>query len=114
MAEPHVAVARTPRAILSHFTTHQATAPERAMGFNPTQPGKTVLFEQLRADRVIRQASPHLFYVDESRMAARQTEAMTRVAVVAGVAGLLLAGVVGLRARRRKAEQRRVQAASLN
>jgi hypothetical protein len=102
MAEPQVAVARTPRAILSHFTVHEATAPERAMGFNPTQPSETELFEQLRSDGVIRRASPGLFWVDETRLAERQAAAMARVAVVGTVAGLVVAGIAGLRARRRR------------
>ena len=100
LADADVAVARTPRAILAHFTTHQATEPHRAMGFNPTQPGEIVLFERLRAEGVIREASPKLFYVNEGKLAARQGEAAMRVAGVSAVAGLLIIGFSLLRRRR--------------
>jgi hypothetical protein len=119
MAKPHqaadVAVARTSHAILSHFTVHQATHPQRAIGFNPTQPGETALFDQLRGEGVIQQASPGLFWVDETRLAARQVAAATRVATASAVVGLLFAGVGLLQARRRRQiARRRAQAASLN
>ena len=115
MADEYVSVANTPRGILQHFTTHEATAPQRAMGFNPTQDSETQLFRQLRAEGVIREASPNLFYVDEARLARRQTEALTRVLTVGGVAGVLIAGAATLRSRRhRRAERRRAQAASVN
>ena len=100
LTDADVAVARTPRAILAHFTVHQATGPQRAMGFNPTQPGEIVLFERLRAQGVIREASPKLFYVDEDRLAARQAEAAMRVAGASAVAGLLIIGYSLLRRRR--------------
>jgi len=99
LADAHVAVARAPRAILAHFTAHQATGPRRAIGFNPTQPAEIVLFERLRGQGVIREASPKLFYVDEDRLAARQAEAAMRVAGVSAVAGLLIIGVSLLRRR---------------
>jgi hypothetical protein len=104
MAES-VSVARTTRGVLQHFITHQATAPMRAMGFNPTQDSERVLFDGLRADGVIREASQGLFYVDEERLAAQRGEALTRVLAV-GAVGAAIGGLLMLRSRRRRRRDR--------
>lgn len=105
MADAHVAVARTQRAIVVHFTAHAADAPERAMGFNPTRNSEAALFGRLRAQGVVREASPGLFYVDRERLAARRSAAAVRVLGVGAAAGVLLAGLGALRTRRRQAEK---------
>lgn len=102
MANAQVAVARTPRGILVHFTAHAADAPERAMGFNPTQAGETALFRRLRQEGVIREASAGLFYVDRAALAAHRSAAAVRVLGVTAVGGVLLAGLAAFRSRRRR------------
>ena len=101
MADAHVSVAKTHRGVLQHFLTHQADAPLRAMGFNPTQDSEEVLFRQLRTQGVIREASPNLFYVDEATLAAQRAQALTRVLSVAAV-GAAIGGLFVLRSRRRQ------------
>jgi len=106
MADETVSVARTQHGVLQHFLSHQATAPMRAMGFNPTQDSETVLFGQLQAQGVIRRASAGLFYVDETRLAAQQAAALTRVLGVAAI-GAAIGGLFMLRARSRRPRRER-------
>lgn len=107
MSDVHIAVADTPRAVIRHFTTHSATAAQRAIGFNPTQPQETAIFRDLRAQGLIREASPGLFFVDPEALAAHRTAALDRVLGAATLAGAVIAGAVALiRRRSRKAVTR--------
>ena len=89
-------VAHARRAIIRHFTAHAATAPERAIGFDPTRRVEKRLFRQMRAFGAIREISPGRFYLEAGRLAAFRASVRRRVVRVAVMAGALAAGIVAI------------------
>lgn len=89
-------VAHARRAVIRHFTSHAATAPERAIGFAPTRRVERRLFGQMRDFGAIREASPGLFFIDADRLAEFRSSVRRRVVRVALMAGALAAGIVAI------------------
>ena len=87
-------VAQARRAVIRHFTSHAATAPERAIGFDPARGVEKRMFRQMRDFGAVREASPGLFYVDAERLGGFRSSVRRRVVRLAVMTGALAAGIV--------------------
>lgn len=88
--------AQARRAVIRHFTAHAATAPERAVGFDPARRVEKRLFREMRDFGAVREASPGRFYIDADRLAYFRANVRRRVVRVALMAGALAAGIVAI------------------
>ena len=88
--------ARARRAVIRHFTAHAATAPERAVAFDPAGRLERRLFGDMRSFGAIREAYPGRFYIEAERLAAFRASVRRRVVRVALMTGALAAGVVAI------------------
>ena len=94
-----VAVARARRDILRHFIGHGATAPERAVAYDPDDDGwrrarvRRRLFRRMLDFQAIREPKPGLFYLDEDRAEAfrwaQRKRALGLVALASGVVAVI-------------------------
>jgi len=82
------------RAVIGHFIVHAATAPERAVAFQPAGRLERRPFGQMRSFGAIREASPDRFYIEADRLAAFRASVRRRVMRVALMTGALAAGIV--------------------
>ena len=94
-------VARARRDIVRHFTAAGATAPERAVAYDPDAAGRPTrirrrLFRRMTAFGAVREPRPGLFYLDEERLDAFRWSMRKRVVGILALAGAAVAAAIAL------------------
>ena len=90
------------REIIRHFTGAEATAPDRAVPYDPDADGRLRrrvrrrLFARMLDAEVIREPRPGLFYLDEERMDAFRWTMRKRAFGIAAVLGAVAAAAIAL------------------
>lgn len=90
------------REIVRHFTEAEATAPQRAVAYDPDAGGsrhrrlRRRTFERMRGAGVLKEPRPGLFYLDEDELDAFRWRMRQRALGVVAVLGAVAAVAIAL------------------